>query len=95
MVKSKTAIIYSKVKIGPNATIEDYVVIGKKLFACSTLRKNSARFARKFSQERSAPSFWNTSKPWIGVAAAVLVILKYVYPTKPASVDSNDERDAA
>ncbi len=31
MVKSKTAIIYPKVKIGPNATIEDYAVIGKKV----------------------------------------------------------------
>ncbi len=35
MVKSKTAIIYSKVKIGPNAIIEDYAVIGKKLQGAS------------------------------------------------------------
>ena len=31
MVKSKTAIVYPKVKIGPNAMIEDFAVIGKKL----------------------------------------------------------------
>ena len=31
MVKSKTAVIYPKVKIGKNSTIEDFAVIGKKI----------------------------------------------------------------
>jgi len=31
MVKSKTAIIYPRVKIGSNSTIEDFAVIGKKI----------------------------------------------------------------
>jgi acetyltransferase-like isoleucine patch superfamily enzyme len=30
MVKSKTAIIYPKVKVGPKSTIEDFVIVGKK-----------------------------------------------------------------